>query len=121
MTKPKFTLEDIESFLTESWIPIDYQRNPPPWVPKFDSQGRMISLKDQTGYPVIEHYEEGWCVDAKAGKLIAAAPDLLEACISALEPLETLCLEYADIQPFIDKIRAALVKVEIYPPIPNYE
>lgn len=105
MTKPKFTLEDIESFLTESWIPIDYQINPPPWVPEFDSQGRMISLKDQTGSQVIEHYEEGWCVDEKAGKLIAAAPELLAACEKAYKMLDDIANpKSTDWGPSIDTI-----------------
>lgn len=67
------------------------------------------------------YYIHGYGLYESDIHLLDTAPDLLEACISALEPLENLCPEYADIQPFIDKIRAALAKVEIYPPIPNYD
>ena len=75
------------------------KHTPGPW--QFATEGRERKIIADRHTTMCDTFYYPWCPDNDADwLLIAAAPDLLEACKAAL----------SDDQPYIEKCRAAIAK-----------
>jgi hypothetical protein len=69
------------------------EHTPGPWRVAFGNRLEIHGPKDEIGWPKSIVYNAGLCTDEEAqanARLIAAAPELLAACIDALEVEEQM-------------------------------
>jgi hypothetical protein len=89
------------------------EHTPGPWRVAFGNRLEIHGPKDEIGWPKSIVYNAGLCTDEEAqanARLIAAAPELLAACIDALEVEETMA-QCPDSE-LASRLRAAITKAK---------